>query len=127
MPLDARHRPDDVEVDATTIAAALAARFGPGVGHTPGCGVTDGSRDGFAEAVRLAAASDVAVMVMGDKAGLTDDCTSGESRDAASLDLPGVQEDLVRAVSPPGRRSCSCSWPAGRSAAPGCTSSAPRC
>jgi beta-glucosidase len=37
-------------------------------------------------------------MVMGDKAGLTDDCTSGESRDRASLDLPGVQEDLVRAV-----------------------------
>jgi beta-glucosidase len=37
-------------------------------------------------------------MVMGDKAGLTDDSTSGESRDVASLDLPGVQEDLVRAV-----------------------------
>ena len=35
---------------------------------------------------------------MGDKAGLTDDCTSGESRDRASLDLPGVQEELVRAV-----------------------------
>ena len=39
--------------------------------------------------------SDVAVLVMGDKAGLTDDCTSGESRDRASLDLPGVQEELV--------------------------------
>src|SRR5262245_32658626 len=37
-------------------------------------------------------------MVMCDKAGLTDDCTSGESRDVSSLDLPGVQEDLVRAV-----------------------------
>ena len=37
-------------------------------------------------------------MVMGDKSGLTDDCTSGESRDVSSLDLPGVQEDLVRAV-----------------------------
>jgi beta-glucosidase len=36
--------------------------------------------------------------VMGDKAGLTDDCTSGESRDRASLDLPGVQEELARAV-----------------------------
>ena len=37
-------------------------------------------------------------MVMGDKSGLTEDCTSGESRDRASLDLPGVQEELVRAV-----------------------------
>ena len=54
--------------------------------------------DGFAEAVALAAECDVAVMVMGDKAGLTDDCTSGESRDVASLDLPGVQEELVQAV-----------------------------
>jgi beta-xylosidase len=98
MPLDARRRPDSVEVDATTIAGALAARFGPGVVYAPGCGVTDGSRAGFAAAVELAAASDVAVMVMGDKAGLTDDCTTGESRDVASLDLPGVQESLVRAV-----------------------------
>jgi beta-xylosidase len=98
MPLDARHQPDDVDVDATTIAAALAARFGPGVAHAPGCGVTDRSRAGFAAAIDLAAACDVALMVMGDKAGLTDDCTSGESRDAASLDLPGVQEPLVRAV-----------------------------
>jgi beta-glucosidase len=35
---------------------------------------------------------------MGDKAGLGEDCTSGEFRDRASLDLPGVQEELVRAV-----------------------------
>ena len=35
---------------------------------------------------------------MGDKSGLTEDCTSGEFRDRASFDLPGVQEELVRAV-----------------------------
>ncbi len=56
------------------------------------------SHDGFDEAVALATAADVAVLVLGDKAGLTDDCTSGESRDRASLDLPGVQEELARAV-----------------------------
>jgi beta-glucosidase len=56
------------------------------------------ARDGFEAAVALAAEADVAVLVMGDKSGLTDDCTSGESRDRASFDLPGVQEDLVRAV-----------------------------
>jgi beta-glucosidase len=98
MPFDARDRPDEAVSEATTIAAALRARLGPDVGHARGCGVNDDDRDGFDEAIALAAASDVAVMVMGDKAGLTDDCTSGESRDAASLDLPGVQEDLVRAV-----------------------------
>ena len=35
---------------------------------------------------------------MGDKSGLTDDCTSGEARDRANLDLPGVQQQLVEAV-----------------------------
>jgi beta-glucosidase len=98
MPLDPGHELDDPDTDATTVAAALRARFGAGVRHARGCDVSSASRDGFAEAVELAAASDVAVMVMGDKAGLTDDSTSGESRDVASLDLPGVQEALVRAV-----------------------------
>lgn len=37
-------------------------------------------------------------MVVGDKAGLRLDCTSGESRDRASLRLPGVQEDLVKEI-----------------------------
>ena len=64
----------------------------------PGCDVAGSSDAGFAEAVELAAAADVAVMVMGDKSGLTEDCTSGEFRDRASFDLPGVQEELVRAV-----------------------------
>jgi beta-glucosidase len=98
MPLDARHRLTAPDTEATTVAAALADRFGHRVRYTEGCGVGGDSRDGFAEAVALAGEVDVAVMVMGDKAGLTDDCTSGESRDVASLDLPGVQEDLVRAV-----------------------------
>jgi beta-glucosidase len=42
-------------------------------------------------------------MVMGDKAGLTDECTSGEARDRAVLDLPGVQEELVRAIHATGK------------------------
>ena len=81
------------------------------------------SREGFDAAVALAAASDVAIMVMGDKAGLTDDCTSGESRDRASLDLPGVQEDLVRAVVATGTPVVLVLVDrAGPPAAPGCTS-----
>ena len=84
--------------EAPTIVDALRARFEGRVELAHGCDVNTDSRDGFEAAVALAAASDVAIMVMGDKAGLTDDCTTGESRDRASLDLPGVQEDLVRAV-----------------------------
>jgi beta-glucosidase len=98
MPIDERHPLRPVESDAPTIAGALRARLGDAVRAAPGCDVSGPSREGFAEAVALASASDVAVMVMGDKAGLTDECTSGESRDVSSLDLPGVQEDLARAV-----------------------------
>jgi beta-glucosidase len=88
----------DAAVDAATVLDAMRERFGARVTFAPGCDVSGASRDGFDAAVALAAGADVAVMVMGDKAGLTDDCTSGESRDRASFDLPGVQEDLVRAV-----------------------------
>jgi beta-glucosidase len=98
IPIDGDHAFDPIELPAASVATELAGRLADRVRFAPGCDVNGGSRDGFAEAVALAAESDVAVMVMGDKAGLTDDCTSGESRDVASLDLPGVQEELVRAV-----------------------------
>jgi beta-glucosidase len=68
------------------------------VAYERGCDVNTDDRSGFDAAVALAASSAVAVMVMGDRSGLTDDSTTGEGRDRASLDLPGVQEELVRAV-----------------------------
>jgi len=89
---------DPVELRATSVVNALRNRLGPAVGFASGCDVGGDSTAGFAEAVAVAQAADVAVLVMGDKSGLTDDCTSGEFRDRASLDLPGVQEELVRAV-----------------------------
>ncbi|HEV8459268.1 MAG TPA: glycoside hydrolase family 3 C-terminal domain-containing protein, partial [Gaiellaceae bacterium] len=87
---------DPVVIDAPSVLDALRARAN--VSYARGCDVTDPSDDGFAEAVALAAKADVAVLVMGDKSGLTEDCTSGEFRDRASFDLPGVQEELARAV-----------------------------
>ena len=69
----------------------------------PGCEVNSGDRSGFAEATRVAQASDVVVLVVGDKSGLTEDCTCGESRDRADLGLPGVQEELVQAVAAAGK------------------------
>jgi beta-glucosidase len=87
-----------VEIEAISVLDALRTRYGAKVSFAQGCDVMDESDAGFAEAVELAAAAEVAVMVMGDKSGLTEDCTSGEFRDRASFDLPGVQEELVRAV-----------------------------
>ncbi|HEY6629498.1 MAG TPA: glycoside hydrolase family 3 N-terminal domain-containing protein, partial [Acidimicrobiia bacterium] len=109
--MEMRHRenvfsipfPDDGQVDdptpkGPTVVDALRDRFGEKVRYAPGCDIQGESRDGFEEAVALAAESELAILVMGDKAGLTEDCTTGEGRDRLSLDLPGVQEDLVRAV-----------------------------
>jgi beta-glucosidase len=98
MPVHEGFAVDGAVVRATTVLAALRARFGTRVRFAAGCEVDSAVRDGFDEAVALAAASDVAVLVMGDRSGVTADCTSGESRDRATLDLPGVQEELAEAV-----------------------------
>ena len=66
--------------------------------YAPGCGVSGMDRSGFDQAISLAAQADVVILVLGDKSGMVPDCTSGETRDRAELGLPGVQEDLVRAV-----------------------------
>jgi len=66
--------------------------------YAEGCDIISNRTDGFDEAVDLAKAADVVIMVMGDKAGLTDGCTSGEACDRATLDLPGVQEQLIKAI-----------------------------
>ena len=87
---------------ASTVLDTMRERFGENVAYAKGCDVNTPSREGFDEAVALARRSAIALMVMGDKAGLTTDCTSGEGRDRLSLDLPGVQEDLVRAVAATG-------------------------
>ncbi len=87
-------------IAAKSVLQALQEAVGPNteIVFAEGCTVRGESRDGFADAVAAAQSADVAIMVVGDKAGLTDDCTSGEARDRAVLDLPGVQADLVRAV-----------------------------
>ncbi|MFF1530311.1 beta-glucosidase [Cellulomonas sp. NPDC058312] len=63
-----------------------------------GCTVEGDDRSGFAAAVEAATGADVAVVVVGDQAGLFGRGTVGEGNDVQSLDLPGVQRELVEAV-----------------------------
>lgn len=95
--------PADLEVETAiagvpTVLDELRDRFGDRVRHAAGCGIGDQDRSGFDEATALAAAADIVVLVVGDRSGLVDACTSGEARDRSSLDLPGVQEELAAAV-----------------------------
>jgi len=63
-----------------------------------GCPTKEADRSGFAEAIQIAEQADVVILVMGDKSGMTLDCTCGEFRDRAELGLPGIQEDLCKAI-----------------------------
>ena len=73
------------------------------VTFAPGCDVDGTDVDGFAAAVREAAAADVCVVALGDRAGLFGRGTSGEGCDADSLELPGVQAQLLDAIIATGR------------------------
>lgn len=66
--------------------------------YAKGCEIKGLDKSGFPQAVKAARAADVAILVVGDKSGLMPDNTSGEMRDRETLSLPGVQEDLVKAV-----------------------------
>jgi beta-glucosidase len=63
------------------------------VRHTRGCDVESERTDGFGEAVQLAKESDMTIVVVGESAEM-----SGEAHCRTSLDLPGVQRQLVQAV-----------------------------
>ncbi len=90
----------ETSVSMVSILEAIRGKVSPKtqVRYAKGCDVLGDSTEGFAEAVAIAQQSDVAILVVGDKAGLTPDCTVGEARDRAELGLPGVQEALVRAI-----------------------------
>ncbi|MBD8058403.1 glycoside hydrolase family 3 C-terminal domain-containing protein [Cellulomonas sp. JH27-2] len=84
---------------APTILEAVRAELPDAVvDAAAGCAVDDDDRSSFGEAVATATAADVAVLVVGDHAGLFGRGTSGEGCDRDHLELPGVQRALVEAV-----------------------------
>ncbi len=63
-----------------------------------GCRLTGNSKEGFEEAVSVVKKSDIAVLFLGNSSPETE----GEQRDRCSLDLPGVQEELIKEISDTG-------------------------
>ena len=100
------YSPKAIPQHIVSILEGIKAKVGPGakVMAVKGCGVLGTDKSGFAEAIRTAKSADVAIVVVGENQGQNDvdeekdPPTDGESHDVASLDLSGVQEDLVRAV-----------------------------
>ncbi len=85
-------------VHEALVAAVDASGASTEVVLALGCTVEGDDRSGIAAAVAAAAASDVAVVVVGDQAGLFGRGTVGEGNDTDTLALPGVQRELVEAV-----------------------------
>lgn len=94
------HHPDvPLGFEITSVLEALGKELGEAAVTTaPGCEVDGDDRSSIPEAQALAAESEVAVVVVGDRAGLFGRGTVGEGNDVESLELPGVQRELVEAV-----------------------------
>ena len=66
--------------------------------YAKGCDIEDTSTAGFAEAVDIAMQSDVVIMSVGERRDM-----SGEAKSRAYLGLPGVQEELIKAIHATGK------------------------
>ena len=66
--------------------------------YSQGCSITGESHDGFADAVAAAKKANVVIMAMGEAPDMT-----GEAKSRSNIHLPGVQEELIKAVKATGK------------------------
>ena len=66
--------------------------------YAKGCEVDGDNKDGFAEAVATAKQADVVILSIGERRDM-----SGEAKSRSDIHLPGVQEDLVKAIQATGK------------------------
>ena len=66
--------------------------------YAKGCDIRDTSRAGFAEAIEMARQADVVIMSVGEARDM-----SGEAKSRSNIQLPGVQEELIKAVHATGK------------------------
>ena len=86
--------------DAVTLLAGIKAKAGSDtkITYAKGCEIEGDSTDGINEAARAASEADVTIVAVGESAEM-----SGEASSRSSLDLPGRQLDLVKALQATGK------------------------
>jgi beta-glucosidase len=91
---------DGREENTITMLAGIKAAVSPqtNVVYAKGCDIRGATDAGFAEAVERAKESEVAVVFVGES-----DEMGGEAASRSSLDLPGRQMDLVKAIQATGK------------------------
>jgi len=113
---------DGKEADAVTLLQGIKSKLPQTrINYAKGCDVGCDKAEGFEEALRAARESDVVIIAVGESADM-----SGEAASRSSLDLPGRQLDLVKAVQATGKptivvlmngRPLTISWLAGNTPA----------
>ena len=83
------------ETDVVTVLEGIEQTVGSdcAVHYAKGCDVLGDSKEDFAEAIEAAKQSEVVIMVMGESVKL-----NGEGHSRTSLDLPGVQRELIQEI-----------------------------
>jgi beta-glucosidase len=61
--------------------------------YAKGCNIEGDNKDGFAEAVNIAEQADVVILSIGERRDMT-----GEAKSRSDINIPGVQEDLLKAL-----------------------------
>ncbi|HEV2883737.1 MAG TPA: beta-glucosidase BglX [Pyrinomonadaceae bacterium] len=91
---------DGKNEDAVTLLEGLKAKVGAGtkINYAKGCDIESAQTDGIRDAARVANESDFVIVAVGEDAGM-----SGEAASRSSLDLPGNQLELIRAIHATGK------------------------
>jgi len=86
--------PDDT-ARITTIWDGIRNKLGGSakMSYARGCNINDTIRSGFTEAITTAATADLIIMTVGEARDM-----SGEAKSKSNIHLPGVQEELVKAI-----------------------------
>ncbi|MDR2947675.1 MAG: beta-glucosidase BglX [Prevotella sp.] len=66
--------------------------------YAKGCDIDGDNKDGFAEAVSVARQADIVIMSIGERWDM-----SGEAKSRSDIHIPGVQEELVKAIQATGK------------------------
>jgi beta-glucosidase len=100
IPKDEKINETDISVLITSVFEAIKAKLTPKtkIHYSQGCEIVGNDILGFEDAVELARNASVAIVVVGEKSGFSENSTCGEHHDSALLNLPGVQEELIQAI-----------------------------
>jgi beta-glucosidase len=85
---------------SVSILEGIKAKVSPAtqVLYAKGCNINDDSTNGFAQAINVARQADVVILAVGEEAGMT-----GEAASRAYLNIPGVQNDLIKEIKKTGK------------------------